>query len=382
MDQKSHAFEEKVQALGDVELAALLCLVTEQHCIIEVDDAAVDGLVQELCLISDSTFGLPSAVLECSERTSLDDFGNAILVNDPDNECHSPQNLAKDAFSYFNADAPKGIYRSPSPASSRPIDNRKIANVVIAKNLNLAHTQVQIQALELIRGRRIFTRTAVHVVPKRFLLIAVLSASSTAALDPHLNDQFFISHFHSHSDDLPKLYEKQNDAFDDDASSESSVVRASFSMPVPDIKVPGRIGSATTGKGRNPEFTKEDIDAIIAASRAVRLTAEVRAYIHNVVVFMRLHRAVAGGVTAAATRHLHLLVRALAPLHGLDFLTPSLVALAVRKVYPHRLVLVRPEDERSLQWGSQEEAVRRAVEGIGGVEDVLEEVLQRVDVPV
>jgi hypothetical protein len=39
------------------------------------------------------------------------------------------------------------------------------------------------------------------------------------------------------------------------------------------------------------------------------LSPDVRAYVHDVVVFLRLHRAVAGGVTALATRHLHMLLR-------------------------------------------------------------------------
>lgn len=33
------------------------------------------------------------------------------------------------------------------------------------------------------------------------------------------------------------------------------------------------------------------------------MSSEVRAYLHNIIVFMRLHRAVAGGVSALATRH-------------------------------------------------------------------------------
>jgi hypothetical protein len=67
-------------------------------------------------------------------------------------------------------------------------------------------------------------------------------------------------------------------------------------------------------------------------------------------------------------------------LHELDFITPSLVALAVQKIYPHRLTIVKPEDEMSLQWGSEVEAVREYLEGIG-VEDVIEDVLGSVETP-
>lgn len=72
--------------------------------------------------------------------------------------------------------------------------------------------------------------------------------------------------------------------------------------------------------------------------------------------------------------------RALAPLHALSFVPPSLVALATRKVYSHRIILVSPDDERSLQWGSSVEAVRELLENVT-VHDVIEEVLRTVEVP-
>ena len=71
---------------------------------------------------------------------------------------------------------------------------------------------------------------------------------------------------------------------------------------------------------------------------------------------------------------------ALAPLHGLDYVSPSLVALAARKIYPHRIIITSPENERSMQWGSSLEAVKAVLEGVT-VEDVIEEVLQSVEAP-
>lgn len=71
---------------------------------------------------------------------------------------------------------------------------------------------------------------------------------------------------------------------------------------------------------------------------------------------------------------------ALAPLHSLDYIPPSLIALAARKIYPHRIVITAPENERSMQWGSSLEAVKAVLDGVT-VEDVVEEVLQSVEVP-
>lgn len=46
---------DKVQDLSDLELAALLCLTTQEHCIIDTNAEAVDDLVQELRLVSTAT---------------------------------------------------------------------------------------------------------------------------------------------------------------------------------------------------------------------------------------------------------------------------------------------------------------------------------------
>jgi hypothetical protein len=66
--------------------------------------------------------------------------------------------------------------------------------------------------------------------------------------------------------------------------------------------------------------------------------------------------------------------RCLAPLHNLTYATPSLIALAARKVYLHRIEIVKPEKERSIQWGSNLDAVAAILEGVGA-EDVIEDVL-------
>lgn len=72
--------------------------------------------------------------------------------------------------------------------------------------------------------------------------------------------------------------------------------------------------------------------------------------------------------------------RYLAPLHGIDFVTPSLVGLAARKIYPHRITIAAPERERSMQYGSNIEAVKQYMEGLSP-EDVIETVLAKVECP-
>jgi hypothetical protein len=104
---------------------------------------------------------------------------------------------------------------------------------VIAKNLDRASQQIQIQALELIRSRRVYTRTAMHSAPKRFLFVAVLSTEdagdiSGPRLTKHLNEYMFMSHFHDSQDGFANLEDLYDD--DDGGNSVSSVVKKSSSL--------------------------------------------------------------------------------------------------------------------------------------------------------
>ncbi|KAF1990021.1 hypothetical protein K402DRAFT_444535 [Aulographum hederae CBS 113979] len=385
MDGRDSRITDKVQSLSDIELAALLCLVADQHCILESEADALDELEEELKLICRNTFGLTSAVLECSEKTSIDEFGNGILIEGERERASYNSRTSLSRWEDYSSDAPtpslptfRRSSRSPAPLNALDnIDTRRIADVVVVKNLNLTLPTVQIQALELIRGKRIFSRTAVHTAPKRFLFIS-LQASGSPKLVPHLNDRFFISHTHAAEDGLPNLEEVQqqnaiNNGYDSDAASESSVIRSPTAS--------GFLKHPSPPSISQPLFPKHAIDELTTLAAAVTLTAEIRAHLHNIPIFMRQHRAVRGGVSSLATRHLRALVCALAPLHGIDYVSPGLVALAARKVYPHRIVLVeRAEDERSVRWGSEVDAVGGLLEGVT-VGDVIEETIGEVEVP-
>jgi len=46
---------DKVHELSDLELATLICLVAQEHCVIDTDPSGLDELVQELELVTLST---------------------------------------------------------------------------------------------------------------------------------------------------------------------------------------------------------------------------------------------------------------------------------------------------------------------------------------
>jgi hypothetical protein len=56
------------------------------------------------------------------------------------------------------------------------------------------------------------------------------------------------------------------------------------------------------------------------------------------------------------------------------------VALAVRKIYPHRIKIASVEEERSMQWGSDYGSVQRLLEGLT-TEEIIENVIGMVECP-
>lgn len=124
----------------------------------------------------------------------------------------------------------------------------------------------------------------------------------------------------------------------------------------------------------------QDISHLANLSQHIHVDVDVLRYQMNIVSFLRMHRAVENGISPAATKHFDQLIRSLAPLHNLDYVTPALVGLAAKKVYLHRICITSPEKERSMQWGSRLDNVEALLEDVGP-EEVIEDVLGMVTAP-
>ena len=201
--------------------------------------------------MASKTFGLSHAVIDCSEHTSLDDFAHAIVsVEGSVTRSNSPVRTRQDSY-FLNKPAFTSISRSP--VSETFADNRIIANLIIAKNLDEAPKQVQIQALELLRTKRIYTRTSVQNAPKRFLFVALLAGGGGPRLTKHLNDHIFISHFHGSEDGFPNL-----DEMYDDGKSISSVVKKSPAHEPDELLCPKISSSVCTPS----QFTRRSLNML------------------------------------------------------------------------------------------------------------------------
>ncbi|KAL2048159.1 hypothetical protein N7G274_000070 [Stereocaulon virgatum] len=353
---------DKIQELTDLELAVLVCLVTSQHCIIQTEEDGLDPLEQELRLVASNIFGLSYTVVHCNNSSTLEDFSAGILVEGsmPDIE-HEDSGMTIDSKH-------DSLRRSRSNSPVKYESGREaqgIANIVIVSGLTMACQEIQIQALELLRTRRIFIHTAIHAAPKMFLLV-FLDGVGAPRLVHHLIDHVFISHYHDQEDGFANL-EELSEETEDDRASLSSVLHRS--------EMPNSLFA-----NQRAFFSQEEVRTLIDLSQTVSVSAEVKAYLQNIVTFLRMHRAVGGGISPRATQHFDLLVKCLAPLHGLAFVTPSLVSLATRKIYPHRIKIISAENDRSMQYGSDLAAVASILDGLRP-EDVIDDVLQQVEAP-
>jgi hypothetical protein len=182
-----HTFLENVPNLTDLELAVLLSLIAKQHCLVYTDDDLVDSLASELSLIVSETFKLSCAVLGPEDLLSVEQFGERILDDDHnfgDSDIESDNDTAVGLKSRI-----QNISFKSSRASQleRTLDSRMVVNVIIAKDFNTASHDIQIQVMELILKRRIFSRTTVHPVPKTFLFLPIIATSTNAiSLNHHL----------------------------------------------------------------------------------------------------------------------------------------------------------------------------------------------------
>ncbi|EEH50813.2 uncharacterized protein PADG_06892 [Paracoccidioides brasiliensis Pb18] len=365
----------KIEDLSDLEVVVLLSLVAREHCIIDTEGEALDDLENELILIARDIFGLSHATLNCSPETTLEEFSNAILTPDverPDfdilssfTSCETGRNAERSTIRSGQLSADK----SSSQVPTGTVDDRKIVNIVIAKNFDRVSDEIQIQALDLIRTKRIYTRAAFHSAPNTFLFIPLVESKPqplSSSFNRHLCDHIFMSYYHDPQNGFANL-EDSTGWFPDDQGSMSSVV----------------------GKSSIPLFGKPDqayvicdehINTLRQLSNNVTVSADVNCYLQNIIVFLRMNRGVASGITSISSRHFYLLARCLAPLQRVDYLFPSLVALAARRVYRHRIRVVEPAGDRSMMYGSSLKAVGLVLADMTP-ETIIETVLVEIEPP-
>ncbi|OQE31385.1 hypothetical protein PENSTE_c001G06529 [Penicillium steckii] len=340
MDLES--LEYLARELSDLEVALFLCLASREHCLIETTGDCLNDLAKELALIASHTFELSFCIVDCTTSTTIGDLHNDILTSDARKNQQRPSYFRITSASSSNVSSYLGRPdQTKSPAPGTPLGGANVVSVVIAKNFNLVEEDVQVQALQLMRTRKLVTEGGTITAPDNFIFIPLVVRESEQLEPPlrtHLIEHLLVSHFHVPEDGYKHV--EENDWLSDGQLSASSVVH-----------------SPKLVKKKRTVVDATQIDRLREASEIVTTSAEVVRYIQDIVVFLRLSRAVAGGISAKANKQFARFAQFLAPIHGIDYLTPSIVALAARKVFRHRIVVASPEDDRSLQYGSDLGAV-------------------------
>ncbi|KAG0368672.1 hypothetical protein BC939DRAFT_452484 [Gamsiella multidivaricata] len=86
-------------------------------------------------------------------------------------------------------------------------------------------------------------------------------------------------------------------------------------------------------------FRRTEWDELSKRMKAVTISNDMMRYIRDVIVGVRTHEAVQGGLTARAALDLEAIIRSLAAIFQVTFVTPDLVTIAAEKVFAHRLEL-------------------------------------------
>ncbi|KAJ8103949.1 hypothetical protein POJ06DRAFT_9852 [Lipomyces tetrasporus] len=346
---------------ADLFVGLLASLVGKQHAIVTVDgDMYLDFAEKMILLIASNIFGFTTTSVVCAPETTSEEFANSMLIASefaPGSFSPLPSQMHDNSAEYpwhgirADTDQQRGMLTQQQRGlSSR---GQKFPNLVVIRNLDQSSNYVQAQLLEILRTKKLVTSKGLFMTPPSFLVIPLLSKGNMRLhLFPYLLDHFFISH----------NYEPLNA---DESSAKPGKWTPLISLPPTTLQC---------------LFSVKDIESLSSMANSVCISAEMKRYMHDVMVFLRMHRAIRGGISARASKDFELLIRCLCPLHGIGFATPSIVVIAARKTYSHRITLATAQDERSVLYGSEPEALSKFIQH-WTPDLVLDDVLDTVPAP-
>ncbi|KAG9286744.1 hypothetical protein G9A89_012294 [Geosiphon pyriformis] len=263
---------------------------------------------------STSSTGPTASPIEIPSRPNL-----SILTGSPRRNNFHPH-FAYSPFSVTPLDfkVPKKRHENQSMGGQDPpspfIGSRKLANAVIIEGLTDANEVIHAYLLEILIRKQAVDR---HI-PRPFIVIALLPQSNGRHnLPSQLLDHFFISY----------TYETTT----------------------------GNIGggkSSLSVNRKNSLVRNSELEDLSQRIDKVMVHNDMQRYMRDVIVGVRTHRSVKGGITARTSSDLVTLVKALATVYQKNFVTPELVLIASEKVLSHRLLLREAGDDHSTMYGT------------------------------
>ncbi|CAI2183534.1 9756_t:CDS:2 [Funneliformis geosporum] len=253
----------------------------------------------------------PAQLIDISEKSSTSSRPNlSIYTGSPRKNIHSSFNppsqspITSNDYTFSKKKLESLSTSGFEPPSPYISSSRSLAKAVIIENLLDADEIIYAFLLEILIRRQVIDRSTVYNLPKSFLVIVLLPITSMKYNLPNqLLDRFFISY----------TYEG-------------------------------------VGAGKSPiNPAKKDLSKKMDN---VTIHNDMHRYMRDVVVGIRTHRLVKGGLTARASSDLVTLVRALAAVFQRNYATPELVLFASEKIFSHRLILRDAGDDKSTMYGT------------------------------
>ncbi|KAG9062098.1 hypothetical protein KI688_006823 [Linnemannia hyalina] len=194
-----------------------------------------------------------------------------------------------------------GGYGGVGETSGITYSGRKIAQAIILDGLENSSQEVFSVLLEMIVNKEINDRNR-YVLPDLIIIAIFNSPNVPENVPKRLLDYFAINGTYH------------------------------FSIPQPPRMhaVPAR---------KHALFRRTDWDELSKRMKAVTVSNDMTRYIRDVIVAIRTHEAVYGGLTARAALDLEAIMKTLAAIFQTNFVTPDLLTIAAEKVFSHRIEL-------------------------------------------
>ncbi|KAF9102875.1 hypothetical protein BGX29_004104 [Mortierella sp. GBA35] len=193
-----------------------------------------------------------------------------------------------------------GGYGGAGESSGITYSGRRIAQAIILDGLENASQEVYAVLLEMIINKEINDKNR-YVLPDLIIIAIFNSPNVPENVPKQLLDYFAINGTYQ------------------------------FSIPQPRIQtVPAR---------KHALFRRTDWDELSKRMKVVTVSNDMTRYIRDVIVAIRTHEAVYGGLTARAALDLEAIMKTLAAIFQTTFVTPDLLTIAAEKVFSHRIEL-------------------------------------------
>ncbi|KAG1054347.1 hypothetical protein G6F46_002808 [Rhizopus delemar] len=354
----------------DVFISILLCLISgrDKHLLLTAPPGRLKEVTHLTSQICKCLFGFTTAQMTCKEQQTQDDLVEALFKEDNEPFYKTAQHKSR-SFNTLDTQISEEesllnmtpvspvdftLRRTKQPFGSSPSFYTKdqqpkrssmtrIVQTLIIEDLDKAEESIQTILLDLMVNKELYLSNIRYNVPKPFfLIITVLPHDfNRLSINSQLMDRFFISF-----------------QFEEEMLQNYSL----------------SLNPSTRAPRRQALMKQDEIKALAEKAKKVYVHIDISRYVRDIVVGIRTHPRVKGGVTARSSQDLVTVTKSLATLFERSFLTPDLVTIATEKVFSHRLHM--------LAINERDDEIEREDMDSNLAFDIVAEILHIINVPI